>query len=104
MDTLPSHFQKMQSRHGNVMKRLHDLSQACDEAGPLEPKTAHLIKLGAAAAQRSEGAVHSHTRRAMEAGASKEEIRQALLLLLPTIGYPTMAAAMSWADDVLGDE
>jgi alkylhydroperoxidase/carboxymuconolactone decarboxylase family protein YurZ len=45
--------------------------------------------------------VHSHARRAIEAGASVEEVRHAILLLTSTIGFPTVMAAMSWADDVL---
>jgi alkylhydroperoxidase/carboxymuconolactone decarboxylase family protein YurZ len=37
----------------------------------------------------------------LQAGASPEEIRQTLLLLISTIGYPTVAAALSWAEDIL---
>lgn len=104
MSELPKHFMKMQKRYGNVLDALGELGKATSGAGPIEHKTEHLIQLAAAASMRAEGAVHSHTRRALEAGASKEEIRHAVILLLPTIGYPTMAAAMSWVDDVLGDD
>jgi alkylhydroperoxidase/carboxymuconolactone decarboxylase family protein YurZ len=69
--------------------------------GPVNERTAHLIQLAAAAAIRSEGAVHSHTRRAIESGATADEIHHALLILLSTIGMPNVVAAMSWADDVL---
>jgi alkylhydroperoxidase/carboxymuconolactone decarboxylase family protein YurZ len=61
----------------------------------------HLVQLGAAAALRSEGAVHSHARRALEAGASAAEIHHALLLLTSTIGFPTVVAAMTWVDDII---
>ena len=48
--------------------------------------------------------MHSHTRRALAAGARAEEIRHALLLLTSTIGFPNVAAAMSWADEaILGE-
>jgi alkylhydroperoxidase/carboxymuconolactone decarboxylase family protein YurZ len=50
---------------------------------------------------RSEGAVHSHARRALEAGAKPEELYHALLLITSTIGFPTISAAISWVDDVL---
>lgn len=43
----------------------------------------------------------SHARRALEAGASKAETRHALLCLTSTIGFPGVAAALSWADDEL---
>ncbi|MGH8332784.1 MAG: carboxymuconolactone decarboxylase family protein, partial [Pseudomonas fluorescens] len=69
--------------------------------GPLEEIVVQLIQLGAAAAIRSEGAVHSHTRRALEAGATPEQIRHTLISLTSTIGFPTVVAAISWADDVI---
>ena len=69
--------------------------------GPLDAKTSELIQLAGAAATRSEGAVHSHCRRARDAGATREEVHHALLLLTSTVGFPTVSAAMSWVDDVL---
>jgi len=64
----------------------------------LDKKTAHLIQLAASAAIRSEGGVHSHARRALEQGASINEIQHALILLTGTIGFPNVAAAISWVD------
>lgn len=61
----------------------------------------HLVQLAAAAAVHSEGAVHSHARRALSSGASGEEVRHALLSLTSTIGFPNVTAALSWAEDVL---
>jgi AhpD family alkylhydroperoxidase len=101
MSELPKHFKKMQERFGDVMEKMGALGEATDKAGPVDAKTAHLIQIAAAAVLKSEGAVHSHTRRAVKAGATPEEIRHAVMLMLPTIGYPTVAAAMSWVDDVL---
>ncbi|MEN8142996.1 MAG: carboxymuconolactone decarboxylase family protein, partial [Thermodesulfobacteriota bacterium] len=69
--------------------------------GPIDEKTSQLIQLAAAAASRSEGSVHSHARRAFEAGASREEIYHALILLASTIGFPNTMAALSWAEDVI---
>lgn len=97
----PKHFRRMRERYGEILDQMQALGQATDKAGPLDARTAHLVQLGCAAALRSEGAVHSHARRAVESGASPEEVRHAVLVLLPTIGYPAMAAAMSWVDDVL---
>jgi alkylhydroperoxidase/carboxymuconolactone decarboxylase family protein YurZ len=62
------------------------------------------MQLAAAAAIRSEGAVHSHTRRALEAGAAADEICHALILLTSTIGFPNVMAALSWAEDVFEDD
>lgn len=101
MSDFPKHFKKMREHYGEVMDKLKELGEATDKAGPIDVKTAHLIQIAAAAAMRSEGAVHSHTRRALKAGVPPEEIRHAVLLTLPTIGYPNMAAAMSWVEDIL---
>jgi len=98
---LPKQYQKLRKRYGAVLESLDNLARSVKEAGPIDEKTAHLIQLAGAAAIKSEGAVHSHARRALEAGASPEEIRHSLLLLISTIGFPNVSAALSWVDDVL---
>jgi alkylhydroperoxidase/carboxymuconolactone decarboxylase family protein YurZ len=45
--------------------------------------------------------VHSHARRALDAGAKPDEIYHALILLTSIIGFPTVSAALSWVDDVI---
>ena len=71
------------------------------ESGPLDEKTQNLVKLGIAVGSNSKGGVKSHTRKAIETGATKEEINHAILLALSTIGFPSMIAAVSWAGEVL---
>ena len=46
----------------------------------------------------------SHTRKALESGATQEEILHTALLALTTIGFPNMIAAMGWINEVLGKE
>jgi len=94
-------YQLMKRRFPALMTAVEQLGEAATSAGPLDEKTKELVQLGAAAAVRSEGAVHSHTRRALENGASADEVRHAIVLLTSTIGFPTVAAALSWADDVI---
>jgi AhpD family alkylhydroperoxidase len=94
-------YQLMKRRHPDVMSAVEQLGKATTDAGPLDEKTKQLVQLGAAAALRSEGAVHSHTRRALDAGATAAEVHHALLLLTSTIGFPTVVAALTWADDVI---
>ncbi len=101
MTKLPAQYTGIQGRYQVVIAALEDLGKATKAAGPLDKKTSELIQLGAAAAVRSEGSVHSHARRALAAGASADEIRHAIMLLTSTIGFPTVSAALSWADDVL---
>lgn len=101
MKEMPKFYQKLQKDYKDVMEAVDVLGKAVQNAGPLDEKTIQLIKLAAAATEKSEGAVHSHARRAVEAGASPEEVRHALILLVPTIGYPNAAAALSWVEDLI---
>ncbi|MEW6162349.1 MAG: carboxymuconolactone decarboxylase family protein [Nitrospirota bacterium] len=98
---LPDQYLIIRKRFKRFSRALDNLGKAARESGPLDEKTSHLIQLAASAAIRSEGSVHSHTRRALEAGAKPEEIYHAIILLTSTIGFPTVSAALSWADDII---
>lgn len=102
MSEVPKHFQGIMERFKEYGKAIDQLEKAVRSSGPVDEKTSHLIQMAAAAAIRSEGGVHSHARRAMEKGASREEIYHALILLTGTIGFPNVAAAISWVDDLSG--
>jgi 4-carboxymuconolactone decarboxylase len=100
-ETYPGWYSFIKERHEKFIKALEQLGETVRQEGPLDEKTAQLIQLAGAAANRSEGAVHSHTRRALKAGASMEEIYHAIILLTSTIGFPRTSAALSWVYDVL---
>lgn len=98
---VPRAYERLQSRHANFMQAVENLGEAARKDGPLDEKISHLIQLAAAAANRSEGAVHSHTRRALAAGATPEELRHAVILLASTIGFPAMVATSCWVDEAI---
>ncbi len=98
----PKVYLQLKRQHPRFFAAVDGLGQAVRKEGPLDEKTAQLVQLAAAAAIRSEGAVHSHARRALAAGASAAEIRHALIMLTSTIGFPNVVAALSWSEDVLG--
>ena len=98
---VPKYYSDTMADHPKLSEALEALGVAIRQEGPIDPKTAHLIQLAAAASIHSEGSVHSHVRRALEVGATPEEIRHTLILLVSTIGYPSVAAALSWVNDVL---
>lgn len=100
----PNAYLQLKKKHPEYMCAVEALGLAIQQAGPLGEAVTHLVQLGAAAAIRSEGAVHSHVRRALEAGVSSQEIHHALLSVTGTIGFPNVMAALSWADDVIGNE
>lgn len=101
MSDLPKRFEKFQKDFPDVANAYEQIGKAVHKAGPLNDKTRALIKLAISTGARLEGAVHSHTRKALEVGCSKEEIMQTVMLALPTIGLPSTMAAMSWVEDVL---
>lgn len=100
----PKHYLGLKKSHPKLIDAVGALGIAVKEAGPVDAKTAHLIQLAAAVGIRAEGAVHSHTLRARDAGASPQEIRHAVILLTSTVGFPTVAAALSWVNDILEPE
>ncbi len=101
---LPKRFQEFTEKYPDVAKAYETLGNAVHQAGPLDEKTRALIKLAISTGARLEGAVHAHTRKALAVGVSAEELRQVVMLALPTIGLPSMMAAMSWVDDILEDK
>lgn len=103
-ETYPKTFKAVRERHKKLIEALDELGKAAKNEGPIVEKNAQLIQLAAAASIHSEGAVHSHVRRALAAGATPEEIYHAIVLLTSTIGFPTVVAALNWADDVIGKE
>jgi 4-carboxymuconolactone decarboxylase len=96
----PKHFQRLAKRYPDYTAAVEQLGETVKKAGPLEPKVCELVQLAAAVAAGSEGAVHSHARRAQQAGATPEEVQHTILLLTSTIGFPAVSAALSWVDDI----
>jgi len=97
----PKHYQRIQEMYPALIGAAEALGKAAQEAGPLSEKDMQLVQLGASVALRSEGAVRSHARRALQAGATPEEIRHAVIILTSTIGFPTVAASLDWLEKVL---
>jgi 4-carboxymuconolactone decarboxylase len=100
MSQIPKRYLKFKEDYSDVATAYESMGTAVHQAGPLDEKTRALIKLAVSTGARLEGAVHSHVRKAISAGASKEEMRHVVLLALPTIGFPSMMAALSWIDDI----
>jgi alkylhydroperoxidase/carboxymuconolactone decarboxylase family protein YurZ len=101
MHHLPDQYLSIRKRFKKLSKAVENLGKATRESGPIDEKTSHLIQLAAAAAIKSEGSVHSHIRRALDAGANPDEIYHAILLLTSIIGFPSVSAVLSWTDDVM---
>ena len=101
---VPKRFKQFTEDYPEVAAAYEALGSSVHSAGPLDNKTRALIKLGISTGARLEGAVHSHARKALEAGATREEMKHAVLLAMPTIGLPSTMAALTWIDDVFEKE
>ncbi len=71
---LPKTYASIRERYEGLADAVENLGRTARELGPVDEKTSQLVQLAAAAAIRSEGSVHSHIRRAVDAGAGKEEV------------------------------
>lgn len=101
MSSLPKPYQQFRKDHPDVYQAYENLGAVTADAGPLDAKMRELIKLGMAAASKSESAVQSHTHRALDANATPQEIEHALMLGINTLGFSTMMAALTWAKQAI---
>lgn len=67
----------------------------------LEPKTVELISAALMALRGWETGVRAHTTLALNAGATPEEVRGAILITLGTGGITAAARGLAWAEPLL---
>ena len=96
---LPFSYKRLKEEFPEIEKEYDRLAKKCHASGPLNQKMRRLIKLGIAIGSESEGAIKSHTRRALAMGVPPDGIRHAVLLGLTTIGFPKMIAALNWVHE-----
>jgi 4-carboxymuconolactone decarboxylase len=80
---------KIYRRHEALGREIHE------NGGPLPEKVRWLIKIAVSAAADHRVALQTHILKGREAGLTDEEILHALLLLIPTTGFPTFMEAYS---------
>jgi 4-carboxymuconolactone decarboxylase len=101
MSKLPTRYTAFMKDYPKIGEAYHELGNAVSEAGPLDAKTRSLVKLGLSIGAGLEGSTHSQARKAMDAGATPDELRHAALQALTTIGFPNMMRGLAWVEDVL---
>ena len=101
MSKLPSFYSEFRAAHPDVVAAYEALGDAARRSGPLSPGEAALVKLAFAAGARLEGAIHSHTRRALEEGVAPEALRHVALLAITTLGFPRAMAIRAMIEDQL---
>lgn len=104
--TKQSSLPKPPSAYSDFVARFPKLGQAWDllaeagEEGPLDERTARLVKLAIAVGAQKEGAVHASVRKALAIGISPAELEQVVALSAGTLGLPSAVAAHTWIKEV----
>lgn len=96
---LPGAFQRFARRFPELVEAHEKVARAVDAEGHFDAKTTELIKIGICLGAGLESAMRSHVRKATKAGASVEEIEQAIVQGMNTVGFPRTVAAWSWAHE-----
>jgi 4-carboxymuconolactone decarboxylase len=104
MRKVPERFKKFSQKYSRIASAYENLASECHQLGPLNERDRTLVKLGIAAGSHTEGSVHSQVRKALDLGFNPDEIRHAILLAATAIGFPRMMAALTWAEDILGED
>ena len=79
-------------KDSKIAKALEDFKAASDEKSVLDTKTKELLKFVVASLSRCTHCTQSHLKKALAAGASKEEISEALLIA----SVQSAAVEMNW--------
>jgi alkylhydroperoxidase/carboxymuconolactone decarboxylase family protein YurZ len=97
---LPSGAGEVADEYPELWRAFAALGEACATAGPVAGRELRLVKLALAIGAWSEGATHSHTRRALAEGVEPAALKQVALLSIPTLGLPRAVAALTWIEDI----
>jgi 4-carboxymuconolactone decarboxylase len=104
MSKPPTFYQQFVEEYPEVAQAYERLGDTTRRAGSLTERETELIKLALAAGARLEGAIHSHARRALDAGASEEDLRHISVLAITTLGFPFAMTVRALIEDVLEEE
>jgi len=100
MRDVPAAYARFKAKFPELLAKNEELGTYIHEhGGPLDEKTRCLVKLGISAAARTQTGVASQVKHARQAGATEAEIEHALLLVIPTCGFPTFMQAYQEYED-----
>jgi alkylhydroperoxidase/carboxymuconolactone decarboxylase family protein YurZ len=84
----------------DLWRAFQALGAAAGKAGPLSEREQRLVSLALAIGGDSEGATHSHARRAVAQGLSADDLEHVAFLAVTTLGWPKAIRGLSWIRDV----
>jgi alkylhydroperoxidase/carboxymuconolactone decarboxylase family protein YurZ len=93
---------KLKALYPGVAESFAALRSGLVHAGPIDAKTLEVIQLAAFTVARQESGFKSHCRRALDLGATPDEVRHAVAINLgATASIEVVADALHWIDEVL---
>jgi 4-carboxymuconolactone decarboxylase len=98
---LPGAAQHMAREYAEVWEAFQLLGEKASDAGPLDRRTRRLIHLALAIAVGSEGATHSHARRASSEGITAEELEHVAILAITAVGWSQAIKGLTWVRDII---
>lgn len=99
-DTMPGAAGDLTTQYPDVWNAYRMLGHATAECGPLTERERRLVKLALSIGAGSEGAVHSHTRRAKAEGIGTDALLQVAMMSIGPLGLPRAVAAKTWIEDL----
>lgn len=97
---LPGTAGQVAKEKPELWRAFQELGAATGAAGPLNEREQRLVNLALAIGGDSEGATHSHCRRATAEGLSADELDHVAFLAITTLGWPQAIRALSWVRDI----
>jgi alkylhydroperoxidase/carboxymuconolactone decarboxylase family protein YurZ len=96
----PNAYERLRKAYPDVVQAYEKLAEAAKLAGPLSEREQRLVKVALTLGAGLEGGTHSHARRALEAGLSRDDLRHVAILGITTLGFPSAARGMTWINDL----
>jgi AhpD family alkylhydroperoxidase len=93
LQTIKSYMARLGNAQPATMEAFAQLHQAAASPGALDTRTKELIALAVGVAARCDGCIAFHTHDALEAGASREEVLDALGVAILMGGGPSVIYA-----------
>lgn len=90
----PKFYKQFIKKYPVIGSKYEELGEAVHNQGPLNERERALIKLAISGSHLYQSAFKAHVRKAVAAGVTRDEIEHLVLLMLPTVGFPTMMAVM----------
>jgi alkylhydroperoxidase/carboxymuconolactone decarboxylase family protein YurZ len=97
---LPGTAGQVARENPDLWRAFQALGAATGAAGPLSEREQRLVNLALAIGGDSEGATHSHSRRAVHEGLSAGELEHVAFLAITTLGWPQAIRALTGIRDV----